>query len=134
MDLATLLGMLGAFAIVLAAIFVGGSALTFLNVPSILIVLGGTFFVVLMKFSLKQFIGAFKVATRAFLTKQEDPEELIERIVSLSEIARKGGMLALESEEIDNQFLNDGIILLSDGHTAETINTMMTNDLSQTVE
>ena len=134
MDFATLLGILGAFGIVLSAIFFGGSVGMFLNPPSLLIVLGGTFFVVLMKFSLKQAIGAFKVAARAFLAKKEDPEELIAQIVKLAEIARKGGMLALEEEEVENSFLADGIQLLSDGHPGETIQTLMSNDLNQTIE
>ena len=61
MDLATLIGMLGAIGIVLAAMLTGGSPLVFVNVPSLLIVLGGTFMVVMIKFSLSQFLGAFKV-------------------------------------------------------------------------
>ena len=115
MDLATVLGMLGGILIVLGAIIFGGSALTFLNVPSLLIVLGGTFMVVMIKFSISQFFGAFKVATRAFVFRLESPDELIENIVHLSNIARKEGMLALENEEIDNEFLDQGIKMLIDG-------------------
>ena len=47
MDLATLVGMVGAIGIVLAAILTGGSAPIFVNVPSILIVMGGTVMVAL---------------------------------------------------------------------------------------
>ena len=52
MDLATLLGLVGAIGIVLAAMMFGGSALVFVNIPSLLIVLGGTFMVVMIKFSM----------------------------------------------------------------------------------
>ena len=55
MDLATLLGLVGAIGIVTAAILSGGSALVFFNIPSLLIVLGGTCAVVMIKFSLQQF-------------------------------------------------------------------------------
>ena len=51
MDLATLVGIVGAFAIVITAMLLGGSGGMFINVPSLLIVLVGTLFVVLMKFS-----------------------------------------------------------------------------------
>lgn len=134
MDLATLLGMLGAIGIVLAAMLFGGSALVFVNIPSMLIVLGGTFMVVMIKFSMSQFFGAFKVAIRAFVFKLESPQELIETIVKLSNIARKEGMLALENEEIDNEFLNEGIKMLIDGNKHDVISKVMNQDLQQTVE
>jgi chemotaxis protein MotA len=134
MDLATLLGMVGAIGIVLAAILTGGSALVFINIPSILIVVGGTVMVVMIKFSLGQFFGAFKVAMTAFIHKVEDPEELIEKIVELANIARKEGMLALENSEIDNAFLDEGIKMLIDGNSAEVVNTVLNKDMQQTIE
>lgn len=134
MDLATLIGMLGAIGIVLAAMLTGGSALVFVNVPSLLIVLGGTFMVVMIKFSLSQFLGAFKVAARAFMFKVQSAEELVPKIVELSNIARKEGMLALENEEIENEFLDDGIKMLIDGNSHEVIEKVMTKDLQQTLD
>ncbi|EED30902.1 flagellar motor component [gamma proteobacterium NOR5-3] len=134
MDLATLLGMVGAIGIVLAAILTGGSALVFINVPSILIVLGGTVMVVMIKFSMGQFFGAFKVALTAFINKTSDPEELIEKIVELANIARKEGMLALENQEIDNDFLDEGVKMLIDGNSREVVNTVLSKDMQQTIE
>jgi len=134
MDLATLLGMVGAIGIVLAAILTGGSAIVFLNIPSILIVLGGTFLVVMIKFTLQQFFGAFKVALRAFIFKLESPDELIVQIVELANVARKEGMLALEEQEISNSFLNQGIQMLIDGNDRDVINTVMSKDLQQTLD
>ncbi|MEE4110697.1 MAG: flagellar motor protein PomA, partial [Halieaceae bacterium] len=131
---ATLLGMVGAIGIVLAAILTGGSAIVFINVPSILIVLGGTVMVVMIKFSMGQFFGAFKVALRAFSNKTTNPEELIERIVELANIARKEGMLALESQEIDNEFLGEGIRMLIDGNSREVVSTVLSKDMQQTIE
>ncbi|MFK8040769.1 flagellar motor protein PomA [Congregibacter sp.] len=134
MDLATLLGMVGAIGIVLAAILTGGSALVFINVPSILIVLGGTIMVVMIKFSMGQFFGAFKVALTAFVNKSSDPEELIEKIVELANIARKEGMLALENQEIDNDFLDEGVKMLIDGNSREVVDTVLSKDMQQTIE
>ncbi|MFT4823213.1 MAG: chemotaxis protein MotA [Halioglobus sp.] len=133
MDLATLIGMVGAIGIVLAAMLTGGSVLVFVNVPSILIVLGGTFMVVMIKFSLGQFLGAFKVAARAFIFRLQSAEDLIEQIVKLANIARKEGMLALENEEIENEFLNEGIKMLIDGNSHEVIEKVMHKDLQQTL-
>ncbi|MEO0436801.1 MAG: flagellar motor protein PomA [Pseudomonadota bacterium] len=134
MDLATLLGMVGAIGIVLAAILTGGSALVFVNVPSILIVVGGTIAVVMIKFSMGQFFGAFKVAATAFINKIDDPEELIEKIVELANVARKEGMLALENQEIDNEFLDEGIKMLIDGNSREVVDTVLNKDMKATIE
>ncbi|MCB1676443.1 MAG: flagellar motor protein PomA [Halioglobus sp.] len=134
MDLATLLGMVGAIGVVLAAIMTGGSPLVFVNVPSILIVLGGTVLVVMIKFSMKQFFGAFGVAARAFTFKLESPEELIAQIVSLANVARKEGMLALEEQEVENETLQQGIQMLVDGNDHGVIRTVLTKDLQQTID
>ena len=134
MDLATLLGMLGAMGIVLAAILTGGDALVFINVPSILIVLGGTFLVVMIKFSLGQFFGAFKVAMRAFIFKIESPEEIIPQIVEYASVARREGMLALESQEIKNEFLNRGIQMLIDGADREVVKSVLIKEMQQTID
>jgi chemotaxis protein MotA len=134
MDLATLLGLVGALGIVMAAMLTGGDPLVFVNIPALMIVIGGTFMVVMIKFSIKQFFGAFKVAARAFMFKVDDPEELIIQIVRFSDIARKEGMLALENEEVENDFLEEGIKMLIDGNTREVIQTVMSKDLQQTID
>lgn len=134
MDLATLVGMLGAIGIVLAAILTGGSALVFVNVPSILIVIGGTVMVVMIKFSIGQFFGAFKVAATAFINKASDPEELIETIVDLANVARKEGMLALENKEIELEFLDEGVKMLIDGNSKEVVDSVLTKDMQETID
>lgn len=134
MDLATLLGMIGAMAVVAAAILTGGSAPVFFNVPSILIVLGGTVLVVMVKFSLAQFLGAFKVAGRAFSHKAQDPEKLITEIVQLANIGRKEGLLALEKAEVTENFLKEGIRMLIDGNSQEVVEAVMNKDMAQTID
>ena len=136
MDIATLIGVLGAFGIILVAIFTGGdtSPLIFLNIPSILIVGVGTFMVVMIKFSMKQFIGAFKVATRAFLSKNESPQDLIAKIVEISHIARKDGLLALEGVKTDNEFLSVGVQMLSDGTDGKVIEEILGKEVEQTID
>lgn len=134
MDLATLIGMVGATIVVLAAVFLGGSPGMFINVPSILIVLGGTFLVVMIKFSLSDFLSAFRVASQAFKQKLDKPQDLIEQILEMSKIARKQGVLAIEKMEIDNQFLSDAVLMMVDGLDGETIKRRMGKDLKQTLE
>jgi len=134
MDLATLLGMLGAIAVVLAAIVTGGSPMVFLNVPSILIVVAGTVLVVMIKFSLAQFFGAFKVASRAFFFKLEDPNRIIEQLVQLATVVRKEGLLALEENDVENPFLQKGLQLLVDGNSREVVEALLQKELQLTMD
>ena len=131
MDLATLLGLIGAFGIVIFAMLLGGSVLIFINVPSILVVVVGTVFAVLMKYTLKQFLGAIGVAGKAFKFNSEDPVPLIAEIVELAGEARKGGLLSLEGKEVSNEFLKKGITLLVDGHDPDIVREIMMKDVGK---
>lgn len=134
MDLATLLGLIITFGFILGAIISGGPIILFINIPSLLIVIGGSVAVVLMQFTLSQFFGAFKVAMKAFFHKSVDASELIEQAGVLANIARKEGMMALESQEIDNPFLNKGIQLCVDGHPPDLVRKMLSKDISLTIQ
>jgi len=134
MDLATLIGLLGATGIIITAMVLGGSVLLFINVPSLLIVLVGTLFAVLVKFPIGHFFGAFKIAMKAFFSKTDDPKNLIEEGVELANIARKEGVLGLEGQDIQNEFLKRGIQLCVDGHEPEFVRTMLSKDINLTIE
>ena len=131
MDLATVIGLIGAFAIVIYAMVLGGDVSLFLNLPSALIVLVGSTFTVLIKFGLSQFIGAMKVIVKAFKFKLDSPQELIGEVVELADLARKGGLLSLEGREVGNSFLAGGIQLLVDGHDPDVVRTLLTKDQKQ---
>ena len=107
-DIATLIGLVGAFGIVVAAMVTGGDVGVFVNVPSLLIVLGGSLFVVLMKFPLAHFLGLAKVAGKAFKFKSVKPEDIIAETVDLADAARKGGLLSLEDKEVSSDFMQRG--------------------------
>ncbi|KZZ10061.1 flagellar motor protein PomA, partial [Oleiphilus sp. HI0079] len=134
MDLATLVGLLGGFAIVVFAMVLGGSLGMFVDVPSILIVIVGSLLVCMMKFSLGQFLGATKTVAKAFMFKLDSPEELIANVKELADEARKGGLLALEGKEISNDFLKRGIGLLIDGHEADVVRNLLVKDKNQAVD
>jgi chemotaxis protein MotA len=132
-DLATLLGLVVAWGLIVATIALGAAASTFINVPSVAIVVGGTFAVVLMRFTLGQFIGSMKTATKAFLHKSESPEQIIETVVELAAIARKEGLLALEKQEIANPVLAKGINMLVDGHEPAVVKKALVTEMNETV-
>ena len=134
MDLATLIGLIGAIGIIAASILLGSGAQVFFNVPSLLIVIGGSLFVVLAKFNVGQFIGAIKVAGRAFRFKLPDTEASISELVELATLARKQGLLALEEKEITQPFLASGIQLLIDGHPQETVKAILEKERLLTLD
>ena len=134
MDLATLLGLVGALAAIATAILLGGGAGGFIDIPSVFIVLGGTAFVVLTKFPLNHTLGAFKVGLKAFLHKSDRPHELITQTVDLATVARKDGLLGLEQMAVRNPFLQRGIQLVVDGHEPAFVRKVLGTDINLTIE
>lgn len=134
MDIATLLGLFGGVGVIAAAIVLGGSAGMFINIPSIAVVVGGTFMVTLSQISLGQFLGSFKVAMRAFMHKSVPAEQLIEEAVELANVARREGILALEGKEIGDPFLESGIKMCIDGHATDIVNKMLSKDINLELE
>jgi chemotaxis protein MotA len=133
-DIATLVGILAAFGIIGTSIALGGPFIIFVNVPSLLVVIGGTFGVTLMRITLADFLGSFKVGMKAFLYKMDNPQNLIEEAVEMANIARKEGLLALEGREISNTFLERGIGLCIDGHSPEIVNSLLSKDINLAIE
>ena len=115
MDLASLIGLLGAIGMIVFAMVSGGGISPFIDVPSILIVFGGTFFAVMYTCPLPTFLGSFGAMSKAFLPPVKAPDELITRMVELAGIARKDGMMALEGQEVPDKFFEKGLQMLVDG-------------------
>jgi len=133
-DIATLIGLLGGIGVIIGAIATGGDIMLFMNVPGLLIVVGGTFMVTLMQVSMKDFLSSFGIAMKAFFYKTDDAPTLIEEAVQLADVARKNGLLALEGQEIGNDFLKQGINLCVDGHDPALVQKMLTKDIDLTIE
>jgi chemotaxis protein MotA len=132
MDLATIIGLVVAVALVLGAILVGESPVMFLNVPSILIVVGGTLGATLVRNPLATVLGTFKVVTKAFMTKVPSPNVMIEQIVVMSKKARKESLLSLEKVEISDPFLDKGIHLCVDGLEPAQIRAILETEILST--
>ncbi len=112
MDIATIIGFVGTFGLIIMAM---GNPAPFIDMPSVYIVVLGTATAVLIRSSIPEFIGAIGVVMKAIKHKEDKPEALIEKLVELGTIARKDGMIALEGQEIPNPFLAKGVRMLVDG-------------------
>jgi chemotaxis protein MotA len=129
MDINTLLGTILGFGLVLFAMASGdgGGLGTFIHGPSMMIVFGGTLAVTLMNFPIGTLKNITKVVLRSYLFKLNSPTAEIERIVQYATLARKEGLLALESRlrEVDDAFFAKGIQLVIDGVPTETVRDIM---------
>lgn len=129
MDLATIVGIVVGFGLVIGSIMLGGSLGAFINVPGLVIVLGGTLAATLISEKLAVFIGAFKVALKAFISKPVLVDKTITRLVELATLMRKDGALALENEEIDDAFLAKGVRLAVDGLAPDEVNGTLMSEM-----
>lgn len=136
MDIATLLGLVLGFALVLMAILMGGDIGAYVNAPSMMIVIGGAICATMAATPLKRFLQLPAVIKKTVLTKPTDPNELIKALVELAEVARRDGILALEgmAEQIEDPFLVRGIQMAVDGSDPEVIEAIMETDLANVME
>jgi len=133
MDIATLIGIVAGTGLILAAISTGAGLGAFIDVPSVLIVLGGTGASALINFPLSKVLGVFSVVKKTVLHKAPSPTKEIERLVHLAKVARSEGLLALENftEEIEDPFLLKGVQLVVDGTEPEVLRDVLETDLEQ---
>lgn len=134
MDLASILGLVLCFVLMVFGILFGNdiSALKrFLDGASALITFGGSFMCILASYPLNGFIAGLKSFSLIFKTSTMNVPEIIQKIIELSNVARKEGLLSLEeaATDIDDQFLKKGILLIVDGTDPELVRAIMETEL-----
>ena len=129
MDIASLIGFLGAVGMIAGAMISSGGIGAFIDTPSLLIVVGGTFFAVMYTAPLPVFLGSFGVMAKAFLPPVKKMDELVERMVELAGIARKDGMMALEGQEVPDKFFAKGLQMLVDGADEAKLTTQLNQEI-----
>ena len=135
MDLTTIIGILLSLTLLGFGIATGGgSVLSYVNVASFFIVLGGTFGAVLASHSFERLRNILLVTRMAFRRHESDPAKTILTLLSFSEKARREGLLALEDdiEETSDSFLRMGIQLVVDGTEPEVVKSIMRAELEAT--
>ncbi len=125
MDIATLIGIVGGFGLIIATIFMGGNAAGFIDAPSAVVVFGGTFASAFIMFPMAVVLKAFKIALKGFFAKARDPKAIVDQIVALAETARKESLVALEKVAIDDEYLKKGVILVADGTDGDLVRAIM---------
>jgi chemotaxis protein MotA len=131
MDIATVVGLLFSVSLILWSMDNAAGINAFIDVTSIAIVLGGSILVLLMRSRLGDFIAMWsKVIMKTIFVGVDKPADLIEQIIEMANIARKDGLIALEGQDIKNQYLAKGIGLLVDSTPPEIIESSLENELT----
>jgi chemotaxis protein MotA len=132
MDLATIIGIVGGLILQLAVMQMAGSMLMFWDLLSVICVIGGAFFSVMMRWPMKGFINGLAGSSQALKDAVSDPKELIDEIVEAANVARKGSILALEKVPFANVALAKYIRMLVDGRDIVAINQIIDIDIEIT--
>ena len=136
MDLGTVIGLVLILALLFGAMAMGVGIGPYIDIPSVLIVIGGSIGALMISFKpdqMKQFVKIFMIAIKP---PQEDKQELIKKLVEFSTKARKDGILALEGDVNNepNEFLKKGLSMAIDGNEPDMIRELLEIEMEQTSE
>lgn len=134
MDIASLLGIILCFAMLGFGIIsnAGVSGIgRYVDVASAIITFGGAFAATLASFSLQDYLAGLKSITLIFKAPALNTSEMIKKIIDLSNVARKEGLLSLEeaAADLDEPFLKKGILLVVDGTDPDLVRSIMETEL-----
>lgn len=135
-DLATIVGLIFGFVMVIFGIVssAGFEAITksFIDIPSIVITIGGTVSCLITSYTFKDLVTNLKGASIAFRDPKLDHGAVITKIIELSNVARKEGLLALEevASNLEDEFMKKGILLIVDGTEPELVRGILETELA----
>jgi chemotaxis protein MotA len=134
MDLGTVIGIVLILGLLFSAMAMGVGIGAYVDIPSALIVIGGSIGALLISFRLetmKQFTKIFMIAIKP---PQEDKVELIKKLVEFATSARRDGILSLEAaaNQEENEFLKKGLSMAVDGNEPEAIRELLEIEMDQT--
>lgn len=133
MDIASLVGLILAIGLILGSVMIGTAPLSaFIDIPSVMVVCGGSVAAALIAFPLSSMLKSPKVMLKVMLNKNADRLGLISAIVALAETARRDGLLALESKvaDIENPLVRTGIQMAVDGSTPDVVEEVLRTEVN----
>ena len=134
MDLASILGLVICIGLVLFAIIAGdgvGALMNFLDFQSALITFGGAFCSIMAANTMADFLNGLKSFRLVLKVPSFNTAEIISKIIELSNVARKEGLLSLEEAagNLEDPFLKKGILLIVDGTDPDLVRAIMETEL-----
>ncbi|HUV94362.1 MAG TPA: motility protein A [Anaerolineae bacterium] len=133
MEISTVIGLVLGLGSVLGMVLLeGGSPAELIGIPAGVIVFGATFAASFVQFPLKVVLSLPKLIIQSFQTLEANSTETIDQLVALADRARRDGLLALEEAagQLDDQFLQKGIMLVVDGVDSKTVSEIMETEMA----
>ena len=136
MDIATIAGIAAGFLLLIGTIMSGGGASTFFDVPSLMIVFGGSTAATLVNFPMERLVATFKVAAKTFKKQDNKVVEVVGQFAEYARLARRDGILALDRvlNEIEDPFVRVGLEMAVDGTEPDTILDIMETEVESLME
>lgn len=131
MELSSILGLILGIIFIIWGIYESGDISAYWNIPSIILTLGGTIASTITSFPIRDIGNVLKVAKNAFVHTETSLDQVIIDIITLANIARKEGLLSLEeyADNLDDEFLSKGIMLIVDGTEPDLVRNIMETEL-----
>ncbi len=132
MDLATIIGVVSGIGLIIGSILMGSGLGLFVNIPSIMIVGGGTIAATLVAYPLKEFLMVIGLFIKVFIFKIPEPDVLVKHLVDISNKSRKSGILSIEQDipKIKEPFLARALRMAVDGIQTPVIAKIMRKEIS----
>ena len=121
MDIATIVGIVVGFALIMGAIIMGGEIGLFFNLPGMMIVIGGSIAAICVTFPPEEVIYAMGGGMKVFAAKRVKPQEVVNTMVRIAEISRREGLVALENIQTENAILKKACQLIADNADPDII-------------
>lgn len=136
-DLATIFGLVLTFALIASAIMIGDSDASFFNVPSMLIVVLGTFTATCVSFTPREILQSWTILKNTTTTHKRDYANIARALLSLAVIGKKKGILGLAAYEDQMEtepFMAETIQMAVDGYKPEQIETIVRQKIDAQLE
>jgi chemotaxis protein MotA len=129
MDLASLIGIISGLLLIVSAIFLGGDVHNFLNLPGVMIVLGGTTAATLLTFQFADVMSAFKGAFIVFANRKQDPNDTLTTMLKLCTLSRSKGLVSLAGVKTKSPFLQRACNLIADASDEDMIRSTLRTEI-----
>jgi len=136
MDFATVIGLGGGAFLVLLAIIFGGSAMAFIDIPSLLIVLGGTVMVTMISFSIPEMLNTQRLILQTIFATRDDVQNVAREVIAISERARRQGEKDIErlmKSIKDKPMLARGFAMMLDGIPSAEVERILRQEVTAMV-
>jgi chemotaxis protein MotA len=132
MDIATIGGILIGMGLVAWGIMTNSNIGAFIDAASIIIVIGGGTAAFFVSYPLAKALSIGNVLKKAINMNEYGADSIIKQIIELANVARREGLLALEDAtgDINDQFLQKGIMLIVDGTDPELVQNILESEIS----